>query len=110
MSASKAFTPSVDRDAGQRCHGVHVAVRDRERFEPVRTGLAIARAMRRLYPRDWDFAKLERLVGEPRIMNAIDAGLPPTAITDTYRTELAAFANQREKYLLYGRASASSDR
>jgi uncharacterized protein YbbC (DUF1343 family) len=100
--AREAFTPSVDRYAGQRCHGVHVAVRDRERFEPVRTGLAIARAIRRLYPRDWDFAKLDRLVGDPRIMSAIDAGLPLTAITDTYRTELAAFANRREKYLLYG--------
>jgi uncharacterized protein YbbC (DUF1343 family) len=28
--AREAFTPSVDRYAGQRCHGVHVAVRDRE--------------------------------------------------------------------------------
>jgi uncharacterized protein YbbC (DUF1343 family) len=100
--APEAFTPSADRYAGQSCRGVHVAVRDRDRFEPVRTGLAIARALRRLHPHDWDFAKLERLVGDPRTIRAIDAGWPLAAITDTYRTELLAFANRREKYLLYG--------
>jgi uncharacterized protein YbbC (DUF1343 family) len=105
----EAFTPSADRYAGQPCHGVHVVVRDRTQFEPVRTGLAIARALRRLYRRDWDFGKLERLVGDVRVITAIDAGSSLSAIVDTYRTELAAFAARREKYLLYDdRACAPS--
>ncbi len=97
----EAFTPTADRYAGQPCHGVHVDVHDRAQFEPVRTGLAIARALRRLYPRDWDFGKLVRLVGDARVIKAIDAGLPLGAVVDTYRPELVAFAARREKYLLY---------
>ncbi len=96
------FTPDSDRYAGHLCHGIHVAIRDRARFEPVQTGLAIARALRRLYRREWEFAKLDRLLVHPEAMSAIDAGRPLATIVETYRTELAAFMTKREKYLLYG--------
>jgi uncharacterized protein YbbC (DUF1343 family) len=100
--APEVFTPDADRYAGQPCNGIHVAVRDRTRFEPVQTGLAIARELHRLYPREWEFAKLDRLLVHPATMSAIEAGLPLAAIVDTYRVELAAFMTKREKYLLYG--------
>jgi uncharacterized protein YbbC (DUF1343 family) len=100
--APEDFTPDADRYAGRLCHGVHVSVRDRSRFEPVQTGLAIARALRRLHRREWEFAKLDRLLVHPDAMTAIDAGLPLAAIVETYRAELAAFITKREKYLLYG--------
>ncbi len=96
------FTPQADRYAGQVCGGIHLSVRDRSRFEPVQTGLAIARALRRLYPREWEFAKLDRLLVHPDAIRAIDAGLPLDAIVETYRPELALFIAKREKYLLYG--------
>jgi len=98
----EAFTPRADRYTGQPCRGVHVAVGERDRFEPVRAGLAIARALRRLHPRDWDFAKLAGLVGDPAVVDAIDAGLPLAAIVEKYEAGRAAFASRREKYLLYG--------
>jgi hypothetical protein len=44
---------------------------------------------------------MEGLVGDPRVIKAVDAGLPLTSIVDLYSVELAAFANRREKYLLY---------
>lgn len=100
--APEVFTPDADRYAGQRCSGIHLTVRDRTRFEPVRAGLAIARELRHLYPHDWEFAKLDRLLAHAETMSAIDAGLPVASIVDTYRTELAAFVAKREKYLLYG--------
>jgi uncharacterized protein YbbC (DUF1343 family) len=95
------FTPTDDRYAGHACSGVHLTVTERSRFAPVRTGLAIARALRRLYPRTWEFAKLDRLLVHPETMRAIDRGLPLDAIVGTYQSELAAFAAKREKYLLY---------
>ncbi|HZU83199.1 MAG TPA: exo-beta-N-acetylmuramidase NamZ domain-containing protein [Polyangiaceae bacterium] len=100
--APEAFTPAADRFAGQPCGGVRVTVLDRAQFEPVRTGLAIARELRRLYPRQWEFDKLDRLLVHPQTMRALDAALPLASIVDTYRLELAAFAAKREKYLLYG--------
>ena len=100
--APELFTPQADRYAGQRCAGIHLTVRDRARFEPVQAGLAIARELRRLYPRQWEFAKLDRLLVHPEAIRAIDAGLPLDAIVETYRSELALFMTKREKYLLYG--------
>jgi uncharacterized protein YbbC (DUF1343 family) len=98
----EVFTPVADRYSGQPCNGIHVTVNDRALFEPVRTGLAIARELRRLYPRQWEFEKVDRLLVHPEALRAIDAGLPIAGIVDTYRLELAAFMTKREKYLLYG--------
>ncbi len=104
--AAENFVPDADRYAHQRCSGIHVTVHDRAQFEPVRTGLAIARAIRRLYAREWEFQKLDRLLVDAEAMRAIDSGLPLASIVDTYRNDLAAFASKREKYLLYGASSA----
>jgi uncharacterized protein YbbC (DUF1343 family)/CubicO group peptidase (beta-lactamase class C family) len=95
------FTPTDDRYAGHACSGVHLTITERSRFPAVRTGLAIARALRRLYPRTWEFAKLDRLLVHPDTMRAIDRGAPLEAIVATYQGELTAFAAKREKYLLY---------
>jgi uncharacterized protein YbbC (DUF1343 family) len=100
--APEKFTPTADRYEDQLCSGLHISVRDRSQFEPVRTGLGIARALRRLYPRDWEFAKLDRLLVEPSVMKAIDTGAPLATVVETYRTQLEAFTSKREKYLLYG--------
>lgn len=105
---SETFTPNARTYAGEVCHGVHVTVSDRAQFEPVRTGLAIARALRHAYRRDWDFDKLDRLVGDPEVVKAIDAGLPLASIVTKYRAQLAAFASKREKYLLYTDAGCAS--
>jgi uncharacterized protein YbbC (DUF1343 family) len=96
------FIPTADPYSGRACNGVHLTVTDRSRFEPVRTGLAIARALWRMYPRAWEFEKLDRLLVHPETMRAIAAGLPLDAIVATYRDELASFTTKREKYLLYG--------
>ena len=108
--APETFTPQSDRYAGQVCGGVHLTVRDRSRFEPVQAGLAVARALRRLYPREWEFAKLDRLLVHPEAIRAIDAGLSLDAIVETYRAELALFMTKREKYLLYGTGDCTPPR
>jgi uncharacterized protein YbbC (DUF1343 family) len=95
------FTPDADKYAGHACNGIHLTVTERSRFVPVRTGLAIARALRRAYAGRWEFAKLDRLLVHPETMRAIDRGAPLDVIVATYQAELAAFAVKREKYLLY---------
>jgi uncharacterized protein YbbC (DUF1343 family) len=96
-----AFTPASDRYAGRECRGVRLRVVDRSSFEPVRTGLAIARALRRAYAGAWEFDKLNRLLVHPAAMSAIDRGLPLDDVVATYRVELDAFTAKRQKYLLY---------
>jgi uncharacterized protein YbbC (DUF1343 family) len=100
--ARESFTPNADRYSGQACDGVRVTVLDRGAFQPVKTGLALARALRRLYPRAWRFDKLDRLLVHPGAMRAIDVGMPLADIASVYHADLVAFAAKRQKYLLYG--------
>ncbi len=80
---------------------------DRAQFEPVRAGLAIARELRRLYPHQWEFEKVDRLLVHPEALRAIDAGLSLAAIVDTYRLELAAFIRPSARSTFYGTRDCS---
>jgi len=98
----ETFTPEAEPYAHTLCRGVRVTVVDRSQFEPVRAGLAIARALHSLYAHNWELGKLDRLLVHPEAVKAIDAGRSLAAIAETYRAEQAAFAVKRQKYLLYG--------
>ncbi len=107
--APVTFTPKADPYTGRSCNGVrmHVPQDQRALFEPVRTGIAIARVLRRLHPAEWQFAKLDHLLAHAAAMNAIDAGMSLDAIVETYKLELASFLAKRDKYLLYGSAACT---
>ncbi len=95
------FTPDASIHQGLLCHGVRVQVTDREAFEPVRTGLALARALHATYPDDWHFEDLAKLVGSTRVMDAIRSGKTLNEIEAAYLPEVREFEKKREKYLLY---------
>ncbi len=99
--APTSFTPRSDVYVGEACKGVRITVTDRSEFEPVRTGLALARELRRAYPRKWQLEKLDRLLSSPPTLEAIDAGRPLAEIEATFADELSAFRTKRDKYLLY---------
>lgn len=56
------FTPTSSKFAGEVCEGVYVAVTDRSVVRPVRTGLAIAACLRRLFSEDFDPAEMNKLL------------------------------------------------
>jgi uncharacterized protein YbbC (DUF1343 family)/CubicO group peptidase (beta-lactamase class C family) len=95
------FTPRQTVYSGQLCHGVRLEVRDRQHFAPVRTGIAIALALRRLYPDAWHADRLNQIVGNAAVTDAILAEKPLADIEAMWSAELAAFRDKREKYLLY---------
>jgi uncharacterized protein YbbC (DUF1343 family) len=90
------FTPTASVFAGKACHGVRFTITDRKAFQPVRTGVAIATALARLYPKEFAVDKLEPLLRDPRTLEAIRAGKEVSWAEDE-----AAFAARRAKYLLY---------
>jgi len=45
-------------------------------FEPVRTGIAIALALRQHHGKDWDASRLRRMLGDPAV-RASDSRRPP---------------------------------
>lgn len=96
-----SFTPSATPYARSTCQGVRVHVENRAAFEPVRTGIAIALTLRKLFPKQWSAERLHGMIGDPTVTAAILAGRTLAAVEALYKTDLDAFAAKRAKYLLY---------
>jgi uncharacterized protein YbbC (DUF1343 family) len=95
------FTPLANPYKDTLCHGVHLRVTDRASFEPVRTGVAIALAMRRLFRAAWNPVRLRGMLGDPAIAGAISDGRRLPEIEALWKRDLDAFRSKRLKYLLY---------
>jgi uncharacterized protein YbbC (DUF1343 family) len=98
---STTFTPSVNPYRNAVCHGVRLHVTDRASFRPVRTGIAMAMALRRLHPGAWNGARLRGMLGDPAAAAAVLDRRPLAGIEARWQPDLAAFRAKREKYLLY---------
>jgi uncharacterized protein YbbC (DUF1343 family) len=103
--ARAAFTPVSSRFAGQPCEGISLAVTDPAALAPVTLGIAIATALRALYPSRWEVAKLGPLLAFPPAQAAIERGLAVPDVEATWATSLRAFEATRAKYLLYPTAA-----
>ena len=51
--AKASFTPASSAYHGLACSGVRITVSDRRALDPVRLGVEVALAIRRLYPTEW---------------------------------------------------------
>lgn len=99
--AEASFTPRSGMNAGKVCSGVSIAVVDRAKVEPVRLGLAIAEALLRLYPAEFQPSAMRRMIGHEPTYAAVLRGEGLDAIAAGWEQDLAAFAAVRSKYLLY---------
>ena len=98
---SEDFSPAANPYRGQPCHGIRLRVTDRAAFEPVRTAVILALALRRLYPETWNAARLRGMFGDPAVAAAILENRRPPAIEAVWRSDLETFKEKRLKYLLY---------
>lgn len=96
-----SFSPKADPYRGIPCQGVRLRLTEPARFEPVRTGLALARALATLYPIDFRAERMHDMVGDPSVLAALRAGRPVDEIMRSYSAGLDAFMRKRQKYLLY---------
>jgi uncharacterized protein YbbC (DUF1343 family) len=95
------FTPEANPYRGQLCHGVRMRIGERSGYDPVRTGLALAIALRKLHAASWDDSRLRRMLGDPAVAQAIHDGRQLGDIEALYKEELERFRGKRAKYLLY---------
>ncbi len=86
-----------------RCEGVYVKVVDRDKFEPVKTGVFLLSALKSLYPADfkWRERTMDLLAGTPQLRLAIDAQTDPSLLAQMWKKEVAEFYTTRRKSLLY---------
>ena len=106
------FVPTWDKHARARCHGVEVAVDDREAFRPFRTGIACVAAARAQDPgrfrwRTEPYEFVERvpafdlLCGSARERGAIERGKGWRDLAAEWEREERAFRKRRSRHLLY---------
>lgn len=95
------FTPRASVFKEQECGGVNLVVTDRARFRPVRTGLELAVALRRLYPNEWKVEDYRRLLVNEDILERVRRADEPEAIERAWAAPLAEFRRARARALLY---------
>jgi uncharacterized protein YbbC (DUF1343 family) len=89
---------------GRHCSGVQVFVTERDTIEPVRLGIAMIAAFKKIHPEEMTFreAAFDRLIGVTKVRQHLEAGLGPDVICREWADELTGFGQLRRKYLLYG--------
>jgi uncharacterized protein YbbC (DUF1343 family)/CubicO group peptidase (beta-lactamase class C family) len=95
------FTPSSSNFAGERCEGVNLVLQDRNTLDSPELGVELASALHRLYPNDFKLEKMQDLLVNQSVFDAINAGEDPRRITEDWQDRLNQFVILREKYLLY---------
>jgi uncharacterized protein YbbC (DUF1343 family) len=107
------FKPMFQKHAGEVCAGVQFHITDRNSFKPLRTTLALLRAIAELYPNElqWrtepyeyvsDRLAIDLLYGNPALRETIfkdDFSL--TILEENWQEEFASFSKIRQEYLIY---------
>ena len=97
------FSPNFSKFKGERCGGCQIHVTDREAFRPVSTTLAMLQTVKRLQPGEFQLhaSYFDKVMGTSTVREAMEGGEPFGKIVARFDAGLAAFAKQREKFLLY---------
>lgn len=95
------FQPNASNFKGQHIEGVRFVITDRNQFDSTRLGLELGYAFEKFYPGKipWDANRF--LIGNHEVIAAEKAGADPRTTVQQIEESLAAFLEQREKYLLY---------
>jgi uncharacterized protein YbbC (DUF1343 family) len=95
------FTPKASVFKNEECGGVNIIITDRARFRPVRVGIEMAVALRRLYPNDWKVDDYLRLLASADTLARVKRGDAPEEIERAWGERLAEFRRARSRVLLY---------
>ncbi|MCL5980024.1 MAG: DUF1343 domain-containing protein, partial [Gammaproteobacteria bacterium] len=83
------------------CHGVRVALTDRQALDAPALGVEIASALTRLYPEKFQTRRILGMVGARWVVAAIQRGEDPRLIAARWRRAVQDFEGLRRRYLLY---------
>jgi uncharacterized protein YbbC (DUF1343 family) len=106
------FVPTFHKHAGKNCGGVQLHVTDREKFLPVRTGLAMLKAIMDDHKKDFmwkdppyeyerERLPIDVILGTDWIRKALEKGDGLDKILSRCDDEMRRFSAIRQKYLLY---------
>jgi uncharacterized protein YbbC (DUF1343 family) len=107
------FQPTFQKHARVTCGGVQIHVLDRQIFEPVAAGIAMLQVALELYgaevkwknpPYEYVYDKnpFDVIAGTNRLREALEKGHRYDEIADSWASDVKAFVELRQPYLLYG--------
>ena len=99
--SAQAFAPKTGPYAGQECQGIKLVVADRDGFESILMGLEIAEVLHRVYPQQFQIAKMVALLGSQHTIERLERGDDPKNIEAGWAAKLEQFRAMRAKYLIY---------
>ena len=95
------ITPSSSTYSGQLCGGVNVILTNRETLDAPELGVELAAALHKLYPQQFELAKMSALLANQGALQALQNGEDPRRIEEDWRDGLERFVQVRAKHLLY---------
>ena len=70
-------------------------------FDPLKTGLTVAVALRDLFPEQWQTERYDRLLVHKATYEAFKAGKSVTDLRKPWAEDVKAFRDRRRAFLLY---------
>jgi len=95
------FKPNSSVFKGEQCGGINLVITDRATFRPVRMGIELASALRRLYPDMWNVDNYMRLLVNADTHERVKRGDAPEEIIRSWAAPLEEFQRTRMTVLLY---------
>jgi uncharacterized protein YbbC (DUF1343 family)/CubicO group peptidase (beta-lactamase class C family) len=95
------FTPAAATNAGKLCGGVQIIVVNREIIDAPELGIELIAALHKLYPTDFELAKVNTLLANQAAFQQLQAGVDPRRIAEDWRDGVEKFMAVRAKYLIY---------
>jgi uncharacterized protein YbbC (DUF1343 family) len=96
-----SFTPTSSTLAGRECHGVAIEITDRDAMDTPALGIELAAALRKLYPNEFEVAKMRLLLANEADLEMLQSGTDSKKLIAGWNRPLQAFRKLRHKYLLY---------
>ncbi len=96
-----SFTPSAGPYSGQLCEGINFILTERNAFNAPELGVELASALHKLYPEQFQLERMQALLVNQSVYNAIATGEDPRRIAEDWQAPLEEFERVREKYLIY---------
>ena len=96
-----SFAPTESGYAGERCGGVNIVLIERNAFDAPELGVELASALHKLYPQQFQLERIQALLLNQSVYDAIARGGDPRRISEDWRGALESFQAIRQKYLIY---------
>jgi uncharacterized protein YbbC (DUF1343 family) len=95
------FTPAAAIYKDVTCQGVNILLIDRNGLDAPELGIELASALHKLYAADFKMERMQELLVNQSVYDALVAAEDPRRIAQDWQEELDKFGLVRRKYLLY---------